>query len=82
MPRNYLKPMVWQSQASQCQKERENVFKEERRLIGLNEVSSEEHAQLHLQQRTKEGARQRPMERQDHQEKTEGFEKMSWSTYY
>lgn len=72
--------MVWQSQARLRRKESENVFKQEQCLIGLNEVSSEEHAQLHLQRQPKEGARQSPPERKDDQERTEGFEKMSLST--
>lgn len=35
-------------------KKKGKMFKQEQCLIGLNKVSSEEHAQLHLQWRTKE----------------------------
>lgn len=48
VPRNYLKPVVWQSQARLRRKERENVFRQEQCHIRLNDISSEEHAQIHL----------------------------------
>lgn len=80
MPRNYLKPVVWQSQARLRQKERENVFRQVQCHFQRNDTSSEEHAQIHLQQQTKEGERQILIGRND-QERIEGFEKMSLSTY-